>query len=171
MSDHTPETTAIQLTRGQETIIDVIDSDLAEYNWYALKRRNHAYDAVRGIPNPDWKHQKLEYLARVILSRKIERPLEYHEKADHINNNPLDNRRENLRLATVGQNNHNARRRKDNTSGFKGVSWGKREKKWVVHISIEGKSKYLGQFDDLQEAREAYKTASIKYHGEFARFE
>lgn len=89
-------------------------------------------------------------------------------EVDHINGNRLDNRRCNLRLATHEQNMHNARRRKDNSSGFKGVSWKVRDRKWYAAIEISGKRIHLGVFDTAEEAHVAYCGAADRLHGEFA---
>lgn len=63
----------------------------------------------------------------------------------------------------------NTGKRADNTSGYKGVTWDKREQKWRARIGKEGKRKHLGYFDTAEEAHEAYKNAAPEYHGEFAR--
>ena len=88
---------------------------------------------------------------------------------DHINMNPLDNRRENLRECTQQQNQCNTNKYSNNTSGFKGVSFHKRDKKFVAHIKLNGKKKHLGYFDTAEKAHEAYKKESLKLHGDFAR--
>ena len=82
---------------------------------------------------------------------------------DHINGDPLDNRKENIRICTLSQNSQNRRQRKDNTSGLKGVSWAKREKKWVSYIRSGGKHLWLGYFNDKNDAAKAYDKAVIKY--------
>ena len=89
---------------------------------------------------------------------------------DHKNVNPLDNRRENLRVATTQQNQYNKNKNKTNTSGFKGVSFKKQNQKFVAQIRIDGKNKHLGYFSTAEGAHECYKRAAIQHHGEFARF-
>jgi hypothetical protein len=88
---------------------------------------------------------------------------------DHINGDGLDNRWSNLRLATRAENIRNSRTKATNTSGFKGVSWHKRDRKWQAHIKINGRSKNLGLFEAPEDAHAAYVAAAQKYHGEFAR--
>src|SRR5437879_12879405 len=66
---------------------------------------------------------------------------------DHINGNKLDNRWCNLREATMAQNKANEGLRSSNTSGWKGVSWHKKAKKWSAQIGDTGG--YLGLFDCL----------------------
>ena len=89
---------------------------------------------------------------------------------DHINTNKLDDRRENLRIATNQQNQCNKNKTKSNTSGFKGVCFYKQTQKFVAQIRINGKKKHLGYFATAEGAHEEYKRAAVKYHGEFARF-
>ena len=83
---------------------------------------------------------------------------------DHINQNKLDNRRENLRLSTRSKNMHNAKMSTLNTSGHKGVHWSKSNKKWQVRIRVEGKRINLGYFDKIEEAAIAYIKAEEVYY-------
>ncbi len=79
------------------------------------------------------------------------------EIVDHINGNPLDNRKENLRITTSLVNNQNARKRKDGvTSKYKGVSWCGQAKKWKAQIQHNKVKKSLGFFLTEEEARQAY---------------
>lgn len=87
---------------------------------------------------------------------------------DHINRNPSDNRLQNLRDATVSENLCNRRAQSNNACGVKGVSFIQSSQRWRAKIAKSGKSYHLGVFDSLEEAREAYKTAAQKYHGDFA---
>lgn len=87
---------------------------------------------------------------------------------DHINRDRLDNRRHNLRICTIEQNNKNCSKRSNNTSGIIGVNWEKRRNKWRAEISINGKNKFLGYYTTLEEAAEARRQAEIEYYGEFA---
>ncbi|MFH1369677.1 MAG: HNH endonuclease [Planctomycetota bacterium] len=89
---------------------------------------------------------------------------------DHRNNNTLDNRRENLRLATQSQNMQNRRKcRTKATSQFIGVFFDKNCGKWRAKIGHQGKYIYLGIFDNELDAVKAYDAAARKYYGEFAR--
>lgn len=90
-------------------------------------------------------------------------------EVDHINGDGLDNRKSNLRLCTSSQNNQNASRRTDNTSGYKGVNWFKPRQRWVARIQVDGKRIGLGSFKDKEMANVAYNQACIKYHQEFAK--
>lgn len=83
---------------------------------------------------------------------------------DHINGNGLDNCRENLRIVNHQQNNAFAKRRKDNTSGYKGVH--KTGGKFMARIQHKGKRKCLGLFKTPEEAYTAYRNAYIKLYRE-----
>ncbi len=88
---------------------------------------------------------------------------------DHINGNASDNRIDNLRAASQGQNMANTRIRRNNTSGFKGVSWCSYTNRWVAHIRKDGRKRTVGRFDTPEEAHAAYCLAAEQMHGEFAR--
>lgn len=88
---------------------------------------------------------------------------------DHINTIKNDNRIENLRLADCSQNKWNKGLSSNNTSGYKGVSWFKREKRWVAQIWVRGKKKVIGYFNTPEDAHKAYAKASSSLHGEFGR--
>ena len=85
---------------------------------------------------------------------------------DHINRNPLDNRRENLRLITRSSNQQNRNKPKNNTSGYKGV-W-KQGSKWVAQIRANRKKYTKGLFNTPEEAAMAYNEMAIKLHGNCA---
>ena len=93
------------------------------------------------------------------------------EFLDHINCIRSDNRISNLRACTASDNAHNSRIPKNNTSGYKGVSWQEQRKKWQATIGLNNKYIHLGRFDSALEAHQAYCKAADKYHGEFKRYE
>lgn len=90
-------------------------------------------------------------------------------QVDHKDTNGLNNAISNLRDATSIQNKINARRRVDNTSGFKGVSKHSVSGRWRAVIQRNGSQFHLGFFDDAKEAHEAYVRAAKELYGEFAR--
>ena len=69
-------------------------------------------------------------------------------QVDHINRNSLDNRKENLRIVTSRENNMNRR----NNAKIPGVRWHSQGKKWNARITIKGKEKSLGMFNNYDEA-------------------
>lgn len=87
---------------------------------------------------------------------------------DHINHNPSDNRKANLRMVTQQENIFNNPIRKDNTSGYKGVSFNKSAKKYQATIVLNGKSYYLGIYKDKLEAAKAYNQKAMELFGEYA---
>ena len=88
---------------------------------------------------------------------------------DHIDGDTRNNHVENLRAANHAGNAQNARKRADNSSGVKNVSWHKRISKWGVSLSIQGKIRHFGYFDDLELAALVASEARDKHHGNFAR--
>jgi hypothetical protein len=87
---------------------------------------------------------------------------------DHKDGNSLNNKIENLRSATYFENCMNAKLSKTNTSGVKNVCWYKGRDKWHVRVSINGKEKSFGYFDDLELADLVAQEVRDKYHGKFA---
>jgi len=88
---------------------------------------------------------------------------------DHINGNPSDNRWANLRTANQSSNSANAKLRSSSTSGYKGVTWAPRVKRWRSSIGHNGKRIWLGYFDTAEEAHAAYLAAARRLFGEYAR--
>jgi hypothetical protein len=89
-------------------------------------------------------------------------------EVDHINGNRSDDSAINLRDATRFENNRNQRLRRDNASGFKGVSMEKRTGRYRALITAGGKQQSLGYFETAELAHEAYATAAIEMHKGFA---
>jgi hypothetical protein len=87
---------------------------------------------------------------------------------DHKNHNGLDNRRANLRVCTRQQNLANCRPGRNNTSGYKGVSWSKQHRKWASYITVDYKKRHLGLFMEKRDAATAYNSAAFEAWGEFA---
>lgn len=94
---------------------------------------------------------------------------EWPEVVDHIDGNRLNDNIMNLRAATRSLNNKNVKKRKNNTSGHKGVSFKKKIGKYQVLVQVDGKNIYFGVYSDLEEAAEVARKAREKLHGEFAR--
>lgn len=88
---------------------------------------------------------------------------------DHINGDRADNRIANLRPATNTENARNATIGKNNTSGFKGVSFHKKAGKWSASICVDRRTRHLGLFETPEAAHEAYVAAAELAFGQFAR--
>jgi hypothetical protein len=85
------------------------------------------------------------------------------EEIDHINGDPSDNRWENLREVSSGQNSQNTAMSVRNKSGAVGVFWNTYHGKWAAKIKAEGKQIHLGYFDDFDKAVAARKLANNAY--------
>lgn len=93
------------------------------------------------------------------------------EIIDHISGDRLDNRKQNLRIVTAGENAKNARRPTfpGKTSRFKGVSWSRHDGMWLAQIKSDGVQSRLGLYGDEADAARAYDEAALRLHKEFAR--
>ena len=90
------------------------------------------------------------------------------DNIDHINGVKSDNRLVNLRDVTTSVNMRNMVKNRANTSGICGVSWKKKNQKWVAYIVLRGRQTYLGIFDNIEDAAAARKAAEVG-HGFTAR--
>lgn len=88
---------------------------------------------------------------------------------DHRDLDGTNNRFANLRPATRGENGMNKGACRDNTSGFKGVSWHRKRALWQATIQVAGCRHHLGFFDTPEAAHAVYCEAAQRLHGEFAR--
>ena len=91
------------------------------------------------------------------------------EQIDHINCVRADNRFENLRESSPGENARNSLLDARNTSGAKGVSWDATHGRWKAQIMVNGARVYLGYFDHVEDAAAAYADASARLHKDFGR--
>lgn len=147
----------IPLTRGKVAIVDLDDYvRLSQYNWccdqdgYAM-RRVHV-----GL-----RRQTTIRLQREVLNAPP------GTIVDHINGDPLDNRKGNLRLCNRRQNRQNSIKRRPGASRFKGVSQDRGH--WRARIRVHGKLIHLGHFVSEVDAAVAYDVAARHYFGTFCR--
>lgn len=172
MNNYTSNTITILLSkRGKhagkyETLVSIEDADLAGFNWQFQLDRDTGYARrTVGVNN-----RETIYIHRVIMSRILERKLLKTECVDHIDGNGLNNKRDNLRVATKSQNAMNSKARRNNTTGFRGVVCVKRKlkKRFMATITHNNAIYRLGYFETAEEANEAYCEAANELHGEFA---
>lgn len=109
---------------------------------------------------------KLRFRAHRIAWLIVYGVLPDDDDIDHANRAKSDNRISNLRLKSRSLNNHNAPKKSDNTSGFKGVSWDKRKQRWWAKITVNKKIHHIGYFSVFREAVEARYFSEIELIGE-----
>ena len=151
----------IQLTRGKVALVDATDFKyLSSFKWFF--DNNYAARRIK----PENGKPKLLPMHRVIWLRHF--PDSERFLLDHANGNKLDNRLENLRLATRSQNSSNKNILASNKSGFKGVYYRKSRNTWAAYITFNYKTTWLGTYKTPEEAAKAYDIAATKAWGEFA---
>jgi hypothetical protein len=150
----------IPLSGGLVTTVDDEDYDrvLAAGPWHADHHAHLVY-AARNVQRPDGS-ASTQRLHTFLMSAAY---------VDHHDHNGLNNRRSNLRPASQSQNIANARRRRDNTSGFRGVTFNRRARRWAAQITVDQKTRGLGYFSTAEEAARAYDVAAVDAWGDFAR--
>ena len=147
----------INLTKGLHCVISEMDFEFVnKHKWHAHESRGKFY-AASFIDKE-----------RILMHRFI---MGIHGIkgmfVDHINGDGLDNQRENLRLSTLCQNQHNRKLNSNSKTGFKGVTVS--GNKYLAQIKINGQAKRLGRFSDPNIAAMAYNKAAVEIYGEFAR--
>lgn len=143
---------------------------ISKYTWHTIKK-----GYLRAVTNR-WKdangkrHQSTVLLHKLIASQyKNLQKTGSRNVIDHINGNPSDNRKVNLRIATQQENAMNQKMRSDNSTGHKGVLLNKRSGRYIAVITKNHKLTRLGTFDTVEEAGVAYDDASTELFGEFTR--
>jgi hypothetical protein len=132
-------------TRDGKTAFEIDEADMSVISRYTWHFQRYLRTQVAG---------KIIRLHNLLLGYAQE-GLEW----DHIDRNPLNNRRSNLRLVTKTENMRNRGTPKNNTSGVKGVCWHKGVSKWIAQIKLSGRITHLGYFSAFDDAVAARKTA------------
>lgn len=152
LSPQVDTTCRLVTENGVPFLVDNADFDrISEFRWRAAKCGGATY--IRA-----WAKGRHLYLHRLVLG------LDCGELGDHINGDPTDNRRANLRRATHSQNainRHRGVRRR-----FRGV-W-KCNGRWAAKVRAYGRQYHLGVFDTPRAAAVAYNRVIRRLHGEFA---
>jgi len=146
----------VPLSQGKFAKIDLDDVDkVKDYNWIALKDK-YTFYAKRT------EGRKHIYMHNVIMNMKES------GKIDHISRDGLDNRKQNLRVATLSQNNANkCKINKNTTSVYKGVTK-RTSTRWESSMKCNYKYYYLGSFNNDIEAAKVYDRKASELFGEFA---
>ncbi len=152
----------VPLTKGYACLVSVSDLPLVvNIKWQAASRGAERVYAR----STRWIDGSVKALAmhRLILQAKK------GDLVDHISGDTLDNRRENIRICTPGQNCYNASAQSGTSSRYKGVSFHKLHQKWYACITKDGKKMPIGLFDTEPDAAKAYDFAAKLIFGEFAK--
>jgi hypothetical protein len=137
----------IDLNGRAETLVDINDlNKVLKYKWRLQKCYAH--------------NNRIGFLHRYLLGLPTKKD---KLVCDHINRNKLDNRNNNLRITTQSTNRINVDISKKNKSGFKGVIWHNKARKWMAYINLNYKRIYLGIFNEKEEAYEARQKAEQDY--------
>jgi hypothetical protein len=152
----------IFLTQNKQTIVDDVDfARLTRWKWFAHNRRGYWYAARSQRENGK--------IYTITMSRELLGLKKRDSRqVDHKDGDTLNNRRANLRVATLSQNMYNRRSNRNSSSRYKGVSYHKKTGKWQAQIRIEGNNKYLGVFGSPEEAARSYNEAAKENFGDFA---
>jgi len=149
-------------------IIDTEDYDkVKDYTWRLRKSQTKSDNVYYPQSLSKENYKKTVQMYHLLVE------VEKGKVIDHINGNGLDNRKENLRLATASQNQYNGRTRVDNPHGYRGVYYAKRcpNNPWYTKIQAnKGETKITkGNFSTKEEAAETYDKLAVSLHGEFAK--
>jgi len=138
---------------GKSFLFSPQDIDLIKAHRWFVNQKGYAKSYI------DDRHQGLHNLIMGKCPNKW---------VDHINGNPSDNRRENLRFATPLENSLNSRKRSTSSSPYKGVTI-RPGGRYQARIGLNGKRRSLGYYDSSIDAAMAYDRAALLYFGEYAR--
>lgn len=143
----------LPLTKGYTTAVDDEDFErLSAWKWFYCS--GYAARWEKGTPRK-----------RILLHKFLKEGL----IIDHIDGNPLNNSKQNLRSCSHVQNCMNKKMLKNNTTGYKGVWFNKSSGKYVAEIYVNKIRIFLGEYSTPEIAGDAYKKAAIIHHGEFRR--
>jgi len=165
----TPSNTKrIKLTQGKYALVDEEDFErINKYKWLCSNDRGKQY-AKKAEKARRSEKSKTGFSSNVIQMANVILGLQRGIIVDHINGDGLDNRKKNLRIVTVQQNNMNRKKMAGLTSKYKGVYFDKSRNIYMAHITINKKMKNLGRFRDEKDAARAYDSAALSLFEQFA---
>lgn len=151
-----------------ETYVDTSQLDKLKslkYHWHACWQPEvQSYYAKTSVYFEGCKNCTTFYLHKIVTDTS---GIEYY--VDHIDHNTLDNRLENLRVSLRKDNSTNRKsRNRNNQSGYRNVFWCNTSKRWLVRLQIDGKTKELGRFKDVDEAGRLAEEMRQKYYKDYA---
>lgn len=142
--------------------------------WKVNRGRVKVGDTAGTPMTTEWGHTYLkvrccgeQYLVHRVIWQMFNGEIPEKMVIDHIDGNTMNNKIENLRLCTNTQNAQNIHHGRGKYSTKKGVSFSKKQNKFVAQININGKNTWLGSFDSEEDAFLAYEEAGKYYFGEF----
>lgn len=144
--------TRIYVSQGRSFLIDTDQLEkVMQYSWH--------------VTTKGYIRTSSRKLKRIALHKFL---MKTDEQIDHINRDKTDNRLANLRVCTTRENNFNRRGWSKSKTGFKGVTYDNRKKKYKARIGIDNKRIHIGYFDTAEEASRAYNEMAEKLYGEYA---
>lgn len=154
----------IPLTQGKVALVSDHDFKwLSQWKWH-FDRHSNGIGGYARRKLPGGKHLRMH----TAIARRLGLG-----HVDHKNRNKLDNRRCNLRSATASQNAVNRGLRRNNKSGFRGVSWYKQTQCWHAQITVRGTVRHIGYFAGnhrgRRDAARAYNQEAVREFGTFAQ--
>lgn len=149
-------------------VIALVDEDIANSLGWNAWSATSCGSQWRAIRRPWINREYLTiYMHREIMSAEDGFDVDHKIHPPH-QERLIDNRRSNLRICEHVLNQRNTRLGRNNTSGFKGVTWDASQGKWAAALMLNYKRIALGRFDDKIAAARAYDAAAIELHGEYA---
>jgi hypothetical protein len=163
---------AIVLTAEQLRELLHYDPETGTFTWLVMPSNNTTAGSIAGCPDDQGyimirvrgARYKAHRLAVLYMTGTWPRLDIDHRDGDRGNNRWL-----NLREADDSQNGANAKVKKNNTSGHKGVCFSPRKGSWVARITVQRRRLYIGSYPSAAEAGAAYMQIAKKIYGEFAR--
>lgn len=149
---------AVILTTNKQPVLVLIDDedfeDLSRHSWHVMST-----GYVRATI--DGRH--------VTIHRYLMKPPSTKVYVDHVNGDPLDNRKSNLRLVSPRENTWNAKGQSQSLSRFRGVSFQKSTNSWLAILTCDGVRHYIGKFYTEEDAALAYDVVARSLYGEYVR--
>lgn len=146
-----------KVANGAYALVDAQDYEaVSAYRWHMTARGYAARNvSVGGVTSTIFLHRVINNTPDTYIT-------------DHISGDKLDNRRSNLRTVVAAQNVQNMPPTRKNSSGYKGVSWHKRQGKYYAYIRVNKVLIHLGYYDTAEAAAKVYDIAAVKHYGKAA---